>query len=168
MRRFASEYHVQNPIAAGVAALTSAFPQWQLNPVHLSLGFVALLMLGNLRGLRESGRIFSIPTYLFIGSVGVMIVVGLARTLFPVGVRSVGPDVAHPTTIGDLKLVPVPPVRPETIVPANGPNVVMVVFESTRADVLGKRIDGKPVGNGAPGLIASALRRDFHQFAEQS
>lgn len=30
------------------------------------------------------------------------------------------------------------------------------------------RIDGKPVGNGAPGLIASALRRDFHQFAEQS
>ena len=31
---------------------------------------------------------------------------GLARTLFPVGVRSVGPDVGHPTTIGDLKLVP--------------------------------------------------------------
>jgi D-alanine transaminase len=30
------------------------------------------------------------------------------------------------------------------------------------------RIDGKPVGNGAPGLIASALRRDFHQFAERS
>ena len=30
------------------------------------------------------------------------------------------------------------------------------------------RIDGKPVGNGAPGLIASALRRDFHKFAEQS
>jgi D-alanine transaminase len=30
------------------------------------------------------------------------------------------------------------------------------------------RIDGRPVGNGAPGLIASALRRDFHQFAEQS
>jgi D-alanine transaminase len=31
-----------------------------------------------------------------------------------------------------------------------------------------ERIDGKPVGNGAPGLIATALRRDFHQFAEQS
>lgn len=30
----------------------------------------------------------------------------LARTVFPVGVRSVGPDVAHPTTLGDLKLVP--------------------------------------------------------------
>lgn len=54
-------------IAAGVAALTSAMPQWHVNSVELSLGFVVLLMIGNLRGLRESGRIFSIPTYLFIG-----------------------------------------------------------------------------------------------------
>jgi D-alanine transaminase len=30
------------------------------------------------------------------------------------------------------------------------------------------RIDGQPVGNGAPGLIATALRADFHRFAEQS
>ena len=30
------------------------------------------------------------------------------------------------------------------------------------------RIDGRPVGNGAPGLVASALRRDFHRFAEKS
>ncbi len=30
------------------------------------------------------------------------------------------------------------------------------------------RIDGQPVGNGAPGLVAGALRRDFHRFAEKS
>src|SRR6188768_1780393 len=46
-------------IAAGVAAITSALPQWHLDPVWLSLGFVALLMFGNLRGIRESGRLFA-------------------------------------------------------------------------------------------------------------
>lgn len=54
---------------------------------------------------------------------------------------------------GDLTLVPIPTPRPLTLVPANGPNVVIVVMESTRADVLGKRIDGKPV---APNLEAIA------------
>lgn len=54
---------------------------------------------------------------------------------------------------GDLRLVPVPAPRAETLVPAGGPNVVVVVFESTRSDVLGKRIDGKPV---APNLEALA------------
>src|SRR5438128_2076021 len=44
-------------IAAGVAALTSAVPQWHFNRVELCLGFVALLAIGNLRGIRESGRI---------------------------------------------------------------------------------------------------------------
>lgn len=54
---------------------------------------------------------------------------------------------------GDLTLVPIPRPRPFTTVPASGPNVVVVVMESTRADVLGKRIDGKPV---APNLEAIA------------
>ena len=58
---------------------------------------------------------------------------------------------------GDLTLVPTPAPRPFTPVPASGPNVVpnvvIVVMESTRADVLGKRIDGRPV---APNLEAIA------------
>ena len=54
---------------------------------------------------------------------------------------------------GDLTLVPIPQPRPFTPVPATGPNVVIVVMESTRADVLGKRIDGRPV---APNLEAIA------------
>ena len=75
-------------IAAGVAALTSALPHWPLDPVMLCLGFVVLLMMGNLRGIRESGRIFAGPTYFFIVSILVMIAVGAWRyftgTLEPV------------------------------------------------------------------------------------
>jgi amino acid transporter len=55
-------------IAAGVAAITSAFPEWHLNRVEMALGFVVVLMLGNLRGIRESGRIFALPTYFFVVS----------------------------------------------------------------------------------------------------
>ena len=47
--------------------------------VELSLGFVVMLMLGNLRGIRESGRIFAVPTYFFIVSILGMIAVGAWR-----------------------------------------------------------------------------------------
>jgi amino acid transporter len=68
-------------IAAGVAAVTSAFPSWHLNPVVLSLIFAAVLMLGNLRGIRESGRIFAAPTYFFIASMFALIAIGAWRYL---------------------------------------------------------------------------------------
>jgi len=68
-------------IAAGVAALTSALPQWIYLRVELALAFLAALMLGNLRGIRESGNIFSAPTYFFIFSVFALIVVGTWRTI---------------------------------------------------------------------------------------
>jgi amino acid transporter len=75
-------------IAAGVAAITSAFPQRHLDPVWLCLGFVLMLMMGNLRGVRESGRLFAGPTYFFIISIMSMIAVGAWRyftgTLTPV------------------------------------------------------------------------------------
>jgi amino acid transporter len=66
-------------IAAGVAAITSAMPQWQPHAVALCLGFVLLLMLGNLRGIRESGNLFAGPTYFFIISMLTMIAVGAWR-----------------------------------------------------------------------------------------
>lgn len=68
-------------IAAGVAALTSAFPQWHVNRVELTLLFVVLLMVGNLRGIRESGRIFAVPTYFFIVTTLVLICVGIWHVL---------------------------------------------------------------------------------------
>jgi amino acid transporter len=66
-------------IAAGVAAITSAFPQWHVNRVELTLAFVLVLTLGNLRGIRESGRIFALPTYLFVVSLLTVIAVGAWR-----------------------------------------------------------------------------------------
>ncbi len=90
-------------IAAGVAALTSAFPQWHVNRVELTLGFVLLLMIGNLRGIRESGRIFAVPTYFFIGSTLMLIVVGawhvLAGTVQPVPAVNPAPVLNQPLTL---------------------------------------------------------------------
>jgi amino acid transporter len=66
-------------IAAGVAAVTSALPQYHVNRVELGLVFLVLLTLGNLRGIRESGRIFAVPTYFFIGSILILIGIGAWR-----------------------------------------------------------------------------------------
>jgi amino acid transporter len=68
-------------VAAGVAAITSAVPQWHAHAVALCLAFVVLLMLGNLRGIRESGNLFAGPTYFFILSILVMVGVGAWRYL---------------------------------------------------------------------------------------
>jgi amino acid transporter len=68
-------------ISAGVLAITSAFPALDVYRVELCLTFLALLTIGNLRGIRESGRIFAIPTYFFVCTIGVLILIGLFRYL---------------------------------------------------------------------------------------
>jgi amino acid transporter len=90
-------------IAAGVAAITSAFPQWHVNRVELTLGFVLVLMLGNLRGIRESGRIFAAPTYFFVVTILALIVVGawrvIAGTVQPVAPVDPVPSTGAPLTL---------------------------------------------------------------------
>ena len=66
-------------IAAGTAALTSAIPVLQPLTVALCLLFVLLLMLANLRGLKESGTLFMVPTYVFVVSIFGLVVAGLVR-----------------------------------------------------------------------------------------
>ncbi|CAA9582464.1 MAG: Uncharacterized amino acid permease, GabP family [uncultured Thermomicrobiales bacterium] len=66
-------------IAAGVAALVSAVPEFAAHRVALGLGFIALVTLLNLRGIRESGSIFSVPTYLFLVGILAMIAFGVIR-----------------------------------------------------------------------------------------
>jgi amino acid transporter len=66
-------------ISAGVLAITSAFPQLHAYRVELCLFFLTLLTLGNLRGLKESGQIFAIPTYFFVVCIFALIAVGLYR-----------------------------------------------------------------------------------------
>jgi amino acid transporter len=66
-------------IAAGTAAVASAFPGIGPYKVEICVGVVLLMCLGNLRGLKEAGRAFAVPTYLFAGAVILMIIVGLIR-----------------------------------------------------------------------------------------
>jgi amino acid transporter len=64
-------------VAAGADAIASAIPAMSHYVVELSIGFVVLIAYGNLRGIREAGRVFAIPTYLFIGNMALLIVTGL-------------------------------------------------------------------------------------------
>jgi amino acid transporter len=67
-------------VSSGVAAMASVFPD-QLGPIRieLSVAFVVLLAWGNLRGLREAGKLFAIPTYVYVVSVAGMILAGAWR-----------------------------------------------------------------------------------------
>ena len=68
--------------SAGTAAIASAFPVLGPYEREITIGIVLLLAFGNLRGIKEAGRLFAVPTYLFSGAVILMIVVGLIRELF--------------------------------------------------------------------------------------
>jgi amino acid transporter len=68
--------------AAGTAAVASAFPSIGPYKLEITVGVVLLMCFGNLRGLKEAGRAFAVPTYLFTGAVVLMIVVGLIREVF--------------------------------------------------------------------------------------
>jgi amino acid transporter len=86
-------------IAAGVLAITSAVPAWSPYRVEICLGMVLVMMLANLRGLKESGALFAPPTYLYIASLMLLIVVGLYKIWF----KDLGPiDVDALVANGDL------------------------------------------------------------------
>ena len=67
--------------AAGTAALVSAVGSMEPYRVPISLFFIALIAFGNLRGVRESGRIFAVPTYFFMLSMLVLLGMGIAKYL---------------------------------------------------------------------------------------
>ena len=66
-------------ISAGVLAVTSAAPQLDEDRVEMCLVFLTILTVGNLRGIRESGRIFAVPTYFFVFGMFALIAAGLYR-----------------------------------------------------------------------------------------
>jgi len=69
-------------VAAGVDNIISALPWLNQHRVAMAVGFVVLLTVMNLRGVRESGIMFAVPTYLFIAGVLGMIALGLGQALF--------------------------------------------------------------------------------------
>jgi len=70
-------------VSSGVAAITSIAPSVFPERVEIAVGIVLLLMFGNLRGIRESGSIFMLPTYLYIG--GLLVVLGVGFYQFFIG-----------------------------------------------------------------------------------
>ncbi|HEX4380554.1 MAG TPA: APC family permease [Candidatus Acidoferrum sp.] len=85
-------------ISAGVGALVSAVPSLQPHIVSLCLAILVIITILNLRGLREAGFAFMFPTYLFVGTLGITIAVGLFRVLASGG---------HPAPLAALPPLPV-------------------------------------------------------------
>lgn len=82
-------------MSAAVAAITSAVHGLGEHRVELALILIALLTIANLRGIKESGRIFALPTYLFIVSMFAMILTGLFKVAFGQVTQIPPPEVTH-------------------------------------------------------------------------
>src|ERR1700677_503553 len=72
-------------ISAGVGALVSAVPSIQPHTVLICLGILVVLTIVNLRGLREAGIFFMVPTYLFVGTLLAAILIGTVKTVLAGG-----------------------------------------------------------------------------------
>ena len=92
-------------ISAGIGALVSAFPFLQPHTLLLCLIVLALLAFMNLRGLREAGLAFMPPTYLFVGCLTLVCLIGVAKTILSGG---------HPHALAE----PPPPPQPQTAISA--------------------------------------------------
>ena len=128
-------------VAAGVAAITSAFPWLYGHRVLLGVIAVAGVAVANLRGVRESGRIFAVPTYLFIASFLGLIVLGLARIFF-----------------GNVPAAP-SPIAPQAAVAALTPFLILRAFASGCTALTGV----EAISNGVP-----AFRRPEADNAKQT
>jgi len=96
-------------ISAGVGALVSAIPSLQRHTVALCLTILILITVLNLRGVREAGVAFMVPTYLFVGTLLIMILVGVFRAVasggHPVPVAPIPPPPPPITTAVSLWLL---------------------------------------------------------------
>ncbi len=96
-------------VAAGIAAVVTGVPALTPYIVPLSVACIALITWGNLRGVRESGRMFGIPTYVYVASFGIVVLIGLARLasghLPPIAAHQTGPLPQQTATIGLLLLM---------------------------------------------------------------
>ncbi|MFM8843702.1 MAG: APC family permease, partial [Actinomycetota bacterium] len=65
--------------AAGVAAIISAFPHLHIYKIPMAVSIILFLAYGNLRGVKEAGKMFALPTYLFIVSMFIVFIIGIIR-----------------------------------------------------------------------------------------
>ncbi len=89
-------------LTAGVAAISSAFPELWPYKVWISLGLLVIITLLNLRGMRESGTVLSIPVYFFILTFGGMLIYGIIRAFMqgsPVPYANTAPQAVEPLAL---------------------------------------------------------------------
>ncbi len=96
-------------ISAGVTALVSAFPSLHPHQLALCLLILAIIVVVNLRGVKETGVVFMLPTFLFVGTLAVTIITGLFRALVthgsPVAIAPVPPPAMTTEHLAGLALV---------------------------------------------------------------
>lgn len=107
-------------ISAGTAALTSAFPVLFTHRVAIALFLLTLVTIGNLRGVKDSSKVFSLPTYAFIVSVLILIIAGIIKS-----------------ATGNVAIVPIPESSVSFGTQAIGLFLLMKAFSSGCAAVTG-------------------------------
>ena len=91
-------------VASGVAAITSAIPSVSSVTVPLGLLVIAVLVFGNLRGVKSAGALFAAPTYMFILAIALIVIVGLVDSAMH-GFHAVAPPSRHATEALGLLLI---------------------------------------------------------------
>ncbi|HTZ74382.1 MAG TPA: APC family permease [Candidatus Aquilonibacter sp.] len=88
-------------ISAGVGALVSALPRLQTHTLGICLGILVVITIVNLRGVREAGVVFMLPTYLFVGTLLITIVIGAVKTVLAHGhpIAVIAPPQAPPALL---------------------------------------------------------------------
>src|SRR5271154_3495185 len=102
-------------ISAGVGALVSAIPSLQPHTVSICLGILVIITIVNLRGLREAGIFFMVPTYVFVGTLLIAILIGTVKTVLAGG---------HPIPVA------APPVPPSAAVTLASMWLLLQVFSN--------------------------------------
>jgi amino acid transporter len=115
-------------IAAGVAAITSLYPEALPYALEISIGAVILITVANLRGIRESGTIFAAPTYVFVVTMYGLIGYGLYRL-----------------AVGDLVYQP-----PEAVMESRGQAVGIFFLMSAFAQGCTAMTGTEAISNGVP------------------
>jgi amino acid transporter len=125
-------------ISAGVGALVSAVPSLMPHTVSFCVGILIVITILNLRGVREAGLVFAVPTYLFVGTLLITIVAGVFRVLVSGG---------HPTAAS-----PLPP--PPRVTEAVSYWLLLKVFASGCTALTGV----EAVSNGVKAFRESAVK----------
>jgi amino acid transporter len=128
--------------AAGVQAISSFYPDLHAFVVPVGLGFITILMVGNLRGVREAGALFAGPTYVYIVSIVALLAIGFFRIL----TGDIPPAAVPPTPFGAEGEVP--------LAGALGALLILRAFASGSVGLTGS----EAISNGVPSMAMPERR----------